>query len=163
MNYHRVVDGLGRTALIVATEAARHMPGPRSHFDENMLLDRREDIDFPGLIAKLLEDDVDDDGDNDTNNNHGRPSQAATLTFPNGRLSLHHALHHGLGMADGLEPILRAHPNAVSVVDPITGLLPCLLAAVGLQAKVDSIYNCFMKRPNLLADLIAKKDVDKRF
>ena len=122
-------DALGRNPLAVAIE----MAGSNHHHDP-------DDICFAAIIQKLLDDQL-----------HGS-SQSASVPL-NASLPLHRALHHGVGLEDGSQYILEAFPGAVAVLDPETKLLPCLLAAVGERARVNTVFGLMVLRPDLIAAL----------
>jgi hypothetical protein len=126
------VDAMGRTALIVAINVASNFP------DNEMIIQQ--------VIQMLLDD------------QQGGSSQAAQIPKENSNdgcssLPLHYALRLGVGFDDGLGYIVDAFPGALDIVDPETKLLPFLNAAVGAQARVNTIYALAMERPNLISSL----------
>mmetsp|Transcript_36477 Transcript_36477/g.53337 ORF Transcript_36477/g.53337 Transcript_36477/m.53337 type:complete len:364 (-) Transcript_36477:1078-2169(-) len=135
------VDALGRSPLNVAIEMAA-----KAKCDENY----DEDSIHFGSVLKLLLDDQ-----------QGGYSRLARISMnchddgSNGRrfLPVHNALKLGLSLDDGLEDIVNAYPDALSVPDPESNLIPCLQSAVGAKAKVAVIYQLIMKRPDLIAIL----------
>lgn len=127
-------DAFGRTPLAVAIE----MAGNNDHHDP-------DEIDFSVIIQRLLNDDQ-----------NGSSKAAVFLPmnvagFP--MLPLHQALHQGVGLEDGSENIVKAYPEALSIPDPQSNLLPCLLAAVGERARVENIFGLIKMRPDLIVPL----------
>jgi hypothetical protein len=128
------VDALGRTPLLVAIEGAS---------------DGEEMMNIQEVIQILLDD------------QQGGSSLAAQIPKENSNdgtctctfLPLHYALRLGLGFEDGLGHIVHAYPGALDIVDPETKLLPFLSAAVGAQARVNTIYALVMERPNSISSL----------
>lgn len=126
------VDAMGRTPLIVAINVASDIP------DNEMIIQE--------VIQMLL------------NDQQGGSSQAAEMPIKNSNdgstiLPLHYALRLGVGFDDGLGHIVDAFPGALDIVDPETKLLPFLSAAVGAQARVNTIYALAMERPNMISSL----------
>jgi hypothetical protein len=125
------VDALGRTPLMVAIEVASDNPN--------------NDMNIQEVIQILLDD------------QQGGSSQAAQIPKENSNygtiLPLHYALRLGVGFDDGLGHIVDACTGALDIVDPETKLLPFLSAAVGAQARVNTIYALAMERPNLISSL----------
>jgi len=127
------MDALGRTPLMVAIE----MAGSNDYHDP-------DEINFDAILQRLL-----DDGQNGS-------SEAASLPMNvNGipMLPLHQALSQGVGLEDGSRHIVNAYPEALSIPDPQSKLLPCLLAAVGERGRVENIFGLMIMRPNLIASL----------
>lgn len=127
-------DMMGRTPLRVAIELAGNLP-------END--DRREGMCIGTVIEMLLDD------------HQGGSSESASVpTDPNGTLPLHYALKHGIELEDGLRHIVKAFSGALSIPDPQTKLIPCLLSAVGGRARVGTIFSLMVDGPHFILDLI---------
>ena len=133
------LDPLGRSALAVAIEMADKIV---EKFDEDS-----DNMQLSVVVKKLLD-----------NQQGGSPSLAsipipnldATTTSPT--FPLHRALHKAL-KEDVIHPIVAAFPDVLSIPDPATNLIPCLLAAVGNNASVSVIFSLMTQRPNLIAVL----------
>lgn len=69
-----------------------------------------------------------------------------------GRLLLHTALSHGLQLSGGLLLTINAPEEAVSEIDPVTGLLPFMMAAVGEDSDLTTIYFVLTRKPKVLID-----------
>lgn len=120
------LDPLGRTALAVAMEVAENMD--QDSYSMQLC-----------VVLKMLLDDQ-----------HGGSSALASLPIAGG-LPLHQALK--LGLQNGIVDLATAFPDALSIPDPTTHLLPCLLSAVGNGARVETIFALMIQRPNLIAEL----------
>ena len=124
-------DPLGRTPLAVAIEMAS-----RSDLHDSF------DMNFASVIKQLL----DDDG-------HGASEAARLPLDANGTLPLHRSLRLGLCWEGGVEHVANAFSDALSVPDPATKLVPCLLAAVGDESTVDTIFGLMIKKPDIITSL----------
>ena len=91
--------------------------------------------------------DIDDDynDDSDTTNQN-----AAMIRDSEGRLPLHIAAEISLKWRDGLKRILDAHSIAVTIPDPKSGLYDFMLAAVGHNNDLNSVFRLFLKHPDVL-------------
>jgi len=129
----RRTDGLGRTPLAVAIA----MAGSNDNHDPDF-------INFSVIIERLLDEEQ-----------NGSPETASLPITVNGisMLPLHLALQQGVGLDDGSKHIVNAFPGALSIPDTQSKLIPCLLAAVGERARVETIFGLMIMRPNLIATL----------
>ena len=66
-------------------------------------------------------------------------SAGARFSSREGRLALHYAAESGLSLLV-IEKLLTLFPEALSKADPVTGLMPCLLAAVQDNNSLDVVF-----------------------
>jgi hypothetical protein len=99
---------------------------------------------YDSVIHKLLDE------------QQGGSEQLARTRLNDGSFPLHRALQKGLSFADGVDRISSVR-HALAVPDSETILVPCLLAAVGEGARVNTVFGLTMKSPNLIADLISHR------
>lgn len=77
---------------------------------------------------------------------------ASRATDTAGQLPLHIAIDHQQHHADPddletIEALLQAHPGAVERRDGVTKLVPCLQAAVGPRARLNTVYRLLRFQP----------------
>ena len=139
------LDPLGRTPLVVAIEAAGSM---MEVFEEGLLFEEEEHNLDICLVLKMLLDD-------------GQGGSATLAIIPytvHGIASwpLDLALQRGVPK-DGIDlianAIANASPRALSIPDPNTGLIPCLMAAVD-DASLSTIYCLMIRSTQLIVELI---------
>lgn len=70
--------------------------------------------------------------------------QAASIRDSTGRLPLHHGIQAQLPWEGGLELLVAAWPNSLTMVDPETGLLPAMSAS---DCSTDVIFRLFSSNP----------------
>ena len=70
-----------------------------------------------------------------------------------GTLRIHFVLHNGVGLEEGFQILVDAYLDALSIPDPSTRLIPCLLVAVGERSRVGTIFGLMIERPNLIVEL----------
>lgn len=96
------------------------------------------------------DDNDDDDDDDDDNDNVGVMYFEAKVWARKrdiyGRLPLCCSAVNSLRWAD-MRYIFDANMPAVYEVDPVTGLLPCMLAAVGPSSDMESVYRLLKEFP----------------
>jgi len=84
-----------------------------------------------------------------------RHREAARIPDPHdGRMPLHLALANGHTWEGGVEALFGAAPEYISVEDPVTGLVPFLLAAVPVgetNTSLTTIYSLLCAQPDLLS------------
>ena len=125
-------------------QAPPNLPPPFQDDNDSNNEEDEDNLDSDGVIARLL------------NETRGGSLELARHCRDDGSLPLHLALRKGLRLSEGVGRILQAYPEAVSVRDPQTNLLPFLLASVGENAEVETIYSVLILRPNLV-DIMAKR------
>merc|ERR1712154_398429 len=77
--------------------------------------------------------------------NEANPSSPAMVKDGNGRLPLHIGCEIGLEWDNGLKTVLDAHSLAVETADPMTGLYPFMLAAVGEESyDLNVVFGLFV-------------------
>ena len=79
---------------------------------------------------------------------NAHPNTAA-ITNMKGQLPLHIALGGNFDWYDVIRPILNANFEAIYESDPVTGLLPYLLAAT-IKSQIESTYHLLRHSPQLL-------------
>jgi hypothetical protein len=67
----------------------------------------------------------------------------------NGRLPLHVAIAAGKPWTEGIKGLLAAYPDAISIIDPQTGLFPFLQAAATDRQDCGTILELLKKDPSL--------------
>ena len=73
----------------------------------------------------------------------------------NGRLPLFAAAEANLNLVNGLGHILHANGAAIEDVDPVTGLEAFMLAAVGSNSKLESVYTLLQDYPGAINSYVS--------
>ena len=71
----------------------------------------------------------------------------------NGRLPLHLGASICLQWECGLKTVFEAYPAAVNCADPTTGLHAFMLAAVGDDCDVSTVFHLLVEHPGVLEEL----------
>ena len=125
-------DSLGRTPLRVAI-------GMAGSYSNHNYLDRWEALYIDTVLQSLLND---------------SPQETCSHPMDNkGTLRIHFVLHNGVGLEEGFQILVDAYLDALSIPDPSTRLIPCLLVAVGERSRVGTIFGLMIERPNLIVEL----------
>jgi ankyrin repeat protein len=102
---------------------------------------------YPSVIQILLE------------ANHTSPTHGAHIPDPSGRLPLHLALSSGKRWNEGVQQLIAAYPDAVSLPDRSSKLYPFMLAAsCGLDMDVTSTYEILRLNPCLIENLCKRSE-----
>ena len=147
------LDEVGMTPLLIASQAPIFKV--RDLSDEGFMLEDRVYGD-----GENGNDDMNDDERTDST----QPSvldilvtaspRAACIASTNegpwkGRLPLHLAIATGKPWSEGIKSVLTAYPDAISIIDPQTGLFPFLQAATSDQPDCGTILELLKKDPSL--------------
>jgi len=108
-----------------------------SHVQQSLQETRRE----PPVIEYLL------------NANLDAASSAACVPDTLGRLPLHVALSHAKCWRDGVQQLTEIYPDALSVPDPSSNLLPFMMCAIPNNTDLSTSYELLRRNPALLESL----------
>jgi ankyrin repeat protein len=141
-------DNHGRTPLMMAAAAPiyKHRDlGDSGFLDILHGEDAAEpQVDYPSVIEILLTANVE------------AASQGACLTDPSGRLALHMALETGKDWhKHGVEQLVAAFPDSLSVADRSSKLYPFMLAAV--NCNLTTVYDLLRLSPTVLTRQTRRK------
>ena len=145
-------DSQGRTPLIIAIyytvffiDSSFHGSGNRNA--RKFFLDQRREVQCQeGVVAYMLDKGLmaSTDEGNDTK------LYPAMIKDDDGRLPIHVAANIGLKWSCGMEDIVEANMVGLDTQDPLTGLYPFMLAALGSCADLTSISSMFALMPDVL-------------
>ena len=141
-------DANGLTALLIAAQAPIFKV--RDLSDEGYLLEDR-------IHGDITDEDENNQEDDDTS---GQPSVVdillsasaftACVPDPEGRLPLHVALESGKRWNQGIKDIISCYPDALSIPDSQTGLVPFQLAASCPKSDLTTLFETIRTNPSLL-------------
>lgn len=127
-----VKDSSGRSALQIAIEnAAKHKDQWESYYKPIVKM----------IVSTAL--------DKRKGDHTALKCENKMMTDGKGRQLLHIALDLGLHW-ECIEMILKVHVNASSIQDTTTGLFPFMLASVGANSDLRTVYEMFRFQPDIL-------------
>ncbi|KAG7349297.1 ankyrin repeat domain protein [Nitzschia inconspicua] len=147
------LDEMGMTPLLIASKAPIYKV--RDLSDEGFMLEDR--------VYGDSDTDSDHDMDDADRVDSGQPSVLDILVTADpsaariegrfgscrGRLPLHLAVATGKPWNEGIKSILAAYPEAISRIDPLTGLYPFQQAAASDRPECSVIFELLKKDPSL--------------
>jgi Ankyrin repeats (3 copies)/Ankyrin repeat len=147
------IDEMGMTPLLIASKAPIYKV--RDLSDDGFMLEDR--------VYGDSDSDSDHDMDDGDRADSGQPSVLEILVNANpfaariesqfgpnkGRLPLHLAVATGKPWNEGIKSVLAAFPEAISRIDPLTGLYPFLQAATTERPECGVILELLKKDPSL--------------
>ena len=65
------------------------------------------------------------------------------------------AVERGMEWNEGLELILKSYTDAAQVRDTVTGLYPCMRAAIGLRSDLTSTFALLREKPHVIKEFMS--------